>query len=107
MLTPGRIYPGSKVTLTAMFTDDNGVANDPTTVLFKTYSPCGRTITYTYGSSAEVTKTAVGSYKAIFYPSQAGRWAIRWETTGGVLVAEDSFNVQYSPFKDDCTRDYI
>lgn len=98
MLTPGKIWPGTTVTLTAQFTNAAGVLADPTTVVFKTYSPDGQILTYTFGVSANVTKPSVGNYQATMVPDQGGRWRIRWETTGGVLVTEDDFIVMDSQF---------
>lgn len=107
MLKPGRIYPGTTVTLTAAFTDSSGVASDPTTVIFKTYSPHRVSTTYTYGVDSEVAKSSVGNYTATFVPDIAGRWYIRWETTGSTMTTEDNFVVTDSPFVDSLsTLDY-
>lgn len=107
MLTPGRIFPGTTVTLTASFVDAAGIASDPTTVVFKTCSPSQSIKTYTYGAGTIVTKTAVGSYQATVTPDQGGRWSIRWETTGGVVATEDDFIVQKSPFVRGFIGDYV
>lgn len=100
MLTPGKIWPGTTMTLTAQFTDDSGVLSNPTTVVFKTYGPDKRIKTYTYGVDSNMTRPSTGNYQATFVPDQGGRWRIRWETTGGVLVTEDDFIVKDSAFID-------
>ena len=103
MLTPGKIWPGTTVTLTAQFTDSAGVLSNPATVLFKTLDPDGTILTYTYGTDANVTRPSTGNYQATMVPDQGGRWRIRWETTGGVLVTEDDFIVKDSQFTNNPT----
>lgn len=103
MITPGKYYPGTTMSLTAAFTNSNGQASDPSTVVFKTYSPCGKISIYTYGTDANVSKSSTGNYAASFVADHAGRWRTRWEGTdaiGNVIVIEDSFNVQMSRFED-------
>jgi hypothetical protein len=105
MITPGKIYPGTTMSLTAAFTDANGAPADPATVVFKTYSPWGIISTYTYGTDDNVSKVSTGNYAASFIADHSGRWRTRWEGTdaiGNVIVIEDNFNVQRSRFEDDC-----
>lgn len=107
MFKNGRTYPGNPMTFTITITDNAGDAVDPDTVTFKLMNPCGRTTTYVYTTDDEVTRSAAGVYVADVIPDSAGRWHYRWVTTGDVLVQEDSFIVQTSPFVDDCCRDYV
>jgi hypothetical protein len=101
MITPGKIYPGTTLSLTAAFTDATGAPADPATVVFKTYSPCGKLTAYTYGSDDNVSKASTGNYAAAIVADLSGRWRTRWEgtdATGSVIVVEDDFNVQASRF---------
>lgn len=95
--------------LTAAFTNASGVAADPASVVFKTYSPRGDIKTYTYGTDGNVSKASTGNYAASFVADEGGRWRTRWEGTdaiGNVIVIEDTFNVQRSRFVDEPCRDY-
>ncbi len=109
MLSPGKIYVNTVLRLTVSFTDEDGVAVNPTTVTFKLMSPCccGST-SYEYGVDANITRPSTGNYIAEIQPDEAGVWSWRWETTGtGTTVAnEGTFNVQRSRFYDDCCWDY-
>ena len=108
MQSPGRIYPGTSLRRTVDFVDSSCDAVDPDTVTFMLYSPCGTITSYVYGTDSEVQRSAAGSYYADFVPDVAGRWKLRWETTGtGTTIAkEDSFVVQDSPFVDTPPSDY-
>lgn len=98
MIRPGKIYPGTSLSLTATFTDDAGALDDPTTITFKTCDPNGTILSYVYGTDSELTRTSIGLYAAEISPDRAGRWHVRWETTGQVSAYEDTFIVQDSPF---------
>lgn len=109
MITPGKIYPGTTMSLTAAFTDATGAAADPATVVFKTYSPCGERSTYAYGTDENISKIATGNYAASVVADRSGRWRTRWEgtdATGSVIVIEDNFNVQASRFVHSDPYDY-
>ena len=106
MIRPEKRYPGSKMTLTAVFETDAGVATDPTTVVLKTYDPYGQKVTYTYGTDSNLSRVTTGQYAALITPNSAGRWFIRWEGDG-VVVNEDNFNVISSKFVDELSlQDY-
>lgn len=107
MLKNGRTYPGNPMQLTVTLVDDSGNAIDPDTVIFKTYDPCGRKTSYVYGTDDEVSRSSAGVYAAEIAPDKAGRWNIRWETTGPKFAKEDSFIVLTSPFFDNCCEDYV
>ena len=100
MLTPGLRRPGATQIVTAAFTE-NDVLADPDSIIAKVMAPYGEVTTYTYGTDAELTKLAVGSYQLAFTPDNGGRWYIRWEATytgSGVAVSEETMLVQVSPF---------
>lgn len=110
MITPGKYAPGTTMALTAAFAGSDGDPSDPTVVVFKTVSPYGTIKSYTYGTDGNVSKSSTGNYAAYFVADCSGLWRARWEGTdaiGNVIVIEDHFNVQRSPFADrDCYRDY-
>jgi hypothetical protein len=108
MLAPGTIYVETELRLTAAFTDSDGVGIDPDTVTFKTFSPSGAEATYVYGTDDEVQRESAGNYTADIVPDEAGRWHIRWKTTGTgkVIAIEDDFIVRKSAFFDDPFTDY-
>lgn len=109
MFEPGRIFVNTSVRVDVTFLDSAGAAVDPTTVTFKTCSPNGQKASYVYDTDAEVGRSGVGTYYADIVPDKAGRWYIRWETTGtGTTVAiEDNFLVKHSPFFDSSETAYM
>ena len=101
MLVPGRIYPGTQIDLDITFRTEAGTLADPETVALKLYSEQGdSTQTFTYGTSAELTRASVGVYSCAVTPTHGGRWHYRWETTGtgSNFAIEDNFIVKISPF---------
>ena len=108
MLAPGRNHINSPIQISLNLQTNAGVDVDPTTLTFKTWSPCGVTTTYVYGTDSEVSKSSVGDYDAVFTPDESGRWFYRWEATGtGTTIAkEGDFLVQASPFYDDIDVGY-
>lgn len=97
-LRPGDIDVGSELQLSVDFTDQNGVAINPTTVQLKTRSPCGTETTYTYGDDDEVERPVTGTYLGTFTATEAGTWEVRWVTTGPVLQIRERINVRGSWF---------
>ena len=67
----------------AEFTDDSGQAADPTVVTLKVTSPAGVT-TYTYGSGADIVRTAAGRYHYDHAPAAEGTYSYLWLGTGAV-----------------------
>lgn len=108
MFAPGKYFNGTTINIPVAFTDADGVAVDPDTVTIKTLSPCGRQASYAYGTDAEVTKLATGSYNAELVPDEGGRWFFRWISTGTgkATVREGDFLIQLSPFEDATERAY-
>lgn len=100
MIEPGRYVVNSPVRLRIEYADEAGTLVDPATVTLKTMSPHGLERRYTYGTDANVLTEGVGLYLADITPDLAGRWNIRWESTGdGTTTAqEDTFIVINSAF---------
>jgi len=78
-----------KVRLTARFTV-SGVLTDPTTVTLKIRNLLGVTSTYTY-ALAQITKSAVGVYYKDISLDRSGEWFYRWEGTGTVEAANETY----------------
>ncbi len=100
MLAPGKTYVNDTITININFQNDAGTDVDPTTVTFKTRSPCGVETSYVYGTDAEITKSSVGDYTATIIPTEPGRWYFRWVSTGTgtARIVAGNFLVQDSPF---------
>jgi hypothetical protein len=82
---------GDGVILAAAFTDADGAAINPTTVVCRVKNPAGTVTTPT------VAHPATGSYTATFVTAVAGRHAYRWEGTGAATAAgERGFRVRDS-----------
>ncbi len=104
MLTPGKIYIGSSVRLTAHIYDLNDTDQDPSTVTCEVMDPRGTVTTYTYGTDAAMSQSSVGDYYLDLNPDQSGTWFFRWKgadsVSNYVVVEEGQFRVQYSPVAD-------
>lgn len=81
---------GDKVRLKATFRNDAGALADPTTVTCRVLAPDGTKTAYTY-AGAQVIKDAVGSYHLDLSLIVSGVWQYRWEGTGMVETAEESW----------------
>ena len=75
---------GQKVRITAVFTDEDGEAGDPSAVYAVVKEPGEAAVTYTYGTDAEVVKDSVGNYHLDQALDRPGIWAARWYSTGNV-----------------------
>ena len=64
-----------------------GALADPTTIALEVRKPSGTQVTYTY-AGAQVVKDSVGVYHYDLALDQAGRWTVRWITSGDVVAAE-------------------
>lgn len=84
-----RYDKGDLVRISAIFTVA-GTNTDPTTVTLKVKDPSGNTATYTYGA-AEITKDATGQYHKDITIDEGGVWPYRWEATGAVVTAGESY----------------
>lgn len=98
----GSYARGALVRLSAVFTDVNGAAVDPTTVTVKTLAPTlvsgrpqGTVSSLVYGVDAAVKRSAAGHYYVDVSVDTTGIWRWRWESTGvGQAAAEGSFKVE-------------
>jgi len=90
---------GDLVRVTGTFTNAAGTAIDPTVVKFQFITPAGVTTAYTYGTDAEVVKSATGIYYVDIDASQTGIYYYRLYSTGtGQAAAEGNFSVDTSSF---------
>ena len=90
---------GDLVRCTGTFTDENGDAHDPTTVLFSVKNPAGTTTTYTYGVDAALVKDSTGVYHVDVDASAVGWYYYRFYSTGsGQASEEEKFEVGASWF---------
>jgi hypothetical protein len=90
---------GDLVRCTGLFTDDDGVAQDPSEVYFKVKDPAGETTTYQYGVDGDLKKSATGSYYIDIDADTSGIWSYRFYSTGsGQAADEEKFTVRRSEF---------
>lgn len=68
--------------LAVAITDSAGDAADPTGLTFTLQPPDGVTVTYVYGTDAELVKDSVGNYHVDITLAQAGRHAYKFTATG-------------------------
>jgi hypothetical protein len=80
---------GDCVKFSVSFTNDAGVATDPTAVTLDVQDPSGNEITYTYAAGT-VTKSATGAYYKTVVIDEAGEWYYRWAGTGAVVAAAEA-----------------
>jgi hypothetical protein len=107
-LAPGKIEINTEFQITIQFRDQDDVLIDPTTLVFRTRSPCGIETTYTYGTDSEIERLSQGSFSMTLAPNEGGVWAYRWQTTDPQFVKAGTFPVQCSPFSEFNTwGDYI
>ncbi len=97
---PNEYFSGTRVELTATFTDINGDAIDPVTVTFKYLDPAtGSGATLVFGTDPEISNPSVGVYKLLLDVASEGMWIWRAEGTDTPQIAEDdTFKVLSSPF---------
>lgn len=90
---------GAKVRCSATFTDSAGDPADPTAVVFTFKDPSANETEYNYGVDAELVKDDTGDYHVDVVIDDSGRWWFRYEGTGAVVAAGESyFNVRASQF---------
>ena len=88
---------GDDVRCTGTFTDSDGAAIDPATVIFSVKDPSGNVDSYIYGVDAEVVKSATGVYYVDVDADESGDWWYRFHSTGtGKAAEEDRFVVEIS-----------
>jgi len=90
---------GDLVRVTGTFTDSDGTAQDPTAVLCQYKNPSGTTTSLTYGTDAELVKSATGVYYVDINANAVGEWWYRFYSTGtGQAADEGSFYVSLTEF---------
>ena len=98
----GKYDVGDQVITVHELFDRNGNAEDPVTLKMVTRSPAGVETVYTYGSSAEVVKTAVGVYEFTwpqFIATHVGVWSLRANATGPTTCSfEDTLEVRQTNY---------
>ena len=88
---------GTKVRLSAGFTDSADAAQDPGGVQFKMRSPDGTVTSYVYGTDAQLVKDSTGNYHVDWLIASAGRHHYRFAgITSGQAAAEGEFRAQPS-----------
>ena len=82
---------GDLVRVTATFTDADGAAIDPTTVVGKFEDPSGNQTSYTYGVDAELVKSVPGVYYFNIDVDEVGVWRYRFAGSGNVQTAAEAW----------------
>lgn len=77
------ILPGDSVTVDAQLLV-GGALVDPSSIVVRVTAPSGAVTVYTYGSSSELVRIALGSYALTFVPDAGGEWKYEWTTDGSV-----------------------
>lgn len=89
---------GNIIRLSANF-KNGGTDVDPSIVTASVKTPLGVTLSYTYGSDAELVKDSVGDYSLTYTPTAEGRHSVRFIGTGLYASAnETTFDVRESAF---------
>lgn len=82
---------GDEVRVTGTFTDADGNVQDPTALTFKFTDPSGNTVTYTYGTDAELVKSGTGVYYVDIDIDESGTWWFRFAATGAGRAADEAY----------------
>lgn len=99
MATLGAHDKGDLIKCTGTWTDANGVAVDPTIVIFKFKNPAGTITSYTYGEDSEVVRDGAGIYHVEVNANASGMWIYRFESSGtGQAAEEERFIISESDF---------
>lgn len=89
---------GSVIKMSAKF-QASAVDVDPAQVQAHVKTPLGTTLSYTYGSDAELVKDSVGDYTLSYTPTVEGRHSFRFVGVGTYAGAEESyFDIRESQF---------
>lgn len=91
---------GDQARMSGAFTTvSSGAAADPTAITVIYRKPNGVETTLVYGTDAAVIKDSTGNYHADVTIDMSGRWYYRFEGTGAVIAAgETYFDVRISAF---------
>jgi hypothetical protein len=78
-----KISPNTTVRIYANISEtDNGNLSDPSALQITITEPDGTILTYVYGTDAEITKLATGTYYAEYTVTQLGVYKYVWQTSG-------------------------
>lgn len=75
-------------TETYPFKSAAGTETDPTVTKFGMIEPDGTETIYTYGTDAQLTRSAAGKFSVTWTTDQPGRHEWRWWGTGAVTAAD-------------------
>ena len=81
---------GQKIRLYCTWTDKDGAEQDPTDLVVRILLPAGDETTEEY-SPGNITKSDTGDYYIDFTITMGGRHYYRWEATGTVIGAAESY----------------
>lgn len=96
---PDQIHVGDDLRLPAEFKNTAGTLIDPGVVKVKVKDPDGTETEYTYGTDAELVKTAIGAYHIDVPVTAPGVWRWKFFSTGsGKAANEGSFKVEETYF---------
>lgn len=79
---------GDRIEVTAVFTDIEGDAMNPSDVKFILRSPAGELTEYE-DDAEEMAHPETGTFVMSIDPDESGLWRYRWEGTGAVVAAEE------------------
>ena len=88
LLRGRKLHQGTTVEVVITCEDTGGQAADPDTLAVEVQAQGQAAQTYTYGESAELTRTGVGAYLLTIVASRGGLYQVRSVSTGAVAVAE-------------------
>jgi len=78
---------------------NDGTLSDPTTLTLSVTDGDGTTTLYTYGVDAEIVRTDIGLYEAVFTTTTDGLWSYVWNATGTFSASiSDAFEVEAQEF---------
>lgn len=82
---------GTRVRISATITDISDVLTDPTNLTFKFIDPLDVETEYVYLTDPELVNDGVGLFHVDLTITISGAWHYRYETTGNVVIASESF----------------
>lgn len=82
------VQTGQTEQITGYFRDLDGNLADPDTLIATVQRPDGTTDTYTYGTSANLTRASIGTYE-LLVSAELGRNVVQFVGTLGTYEATD------------------
>ena len=101
---PGLYDRGDVVHLAATFLGTSGAVGDPSTIYLLLVDPQGNRATHKYGlTPSQIYRSGVGAYyldlDVEVTGGLPGQWGYRWEGTGGVQSAAETYFAVAPTFK--------